>query len=116
MKFFVNLQSLCQGAGDLCAAIQDFYPDFVGLVETHLDSTSIGTSLPPQYTVAAHKDRTHHGGGVLILCKDYLLVDVIDCANFYIAGSCELIAVCFNVLLCIYLQLSDSVMLPLLTC
>ena len=38
--FFANLRGLCQGAGDLCAAVQDCHPDFVGLVETHLDGTS----------------------------------------------------------------------------
>ena len=79
---FANLQSLCQGAGDLCAAIQDCHPDFVGLDETHLDGTSIGMCLPPGYTVAARKDRTHHGSSVLLLCKDYLLIDVIDCTDF----------------------------------
>ena len=58
--------------------------------------------LPPGYTVAACEDRTHHGGGVLLLCKDYLLVEVIDCTGFYVADSFELITVCFNniVLLC----------------
>ena len=40
--FFVNTQGLSQGAGDLCVAIHDCRPDFVGIVETHLDGASIG--------------------------------------------------------------------------
>ena len=89
--FFANIRGLSQGAGDLCAAIQDCRPDFVGIVETHVDGASIGMYLPPGYAVVARRDRTRHGGGVLLLCKDYLLVDAINCEDFYVAGSCELI-------------------------
>ena len=66
--------------------------------------------LPPGYTVTARKDRTCHGGGVLLLCKDCLLVDAIDYANFYEIGSCEFVAVRFQniAILCIYRQPSDS--------
>ena len=108
--FFVNLRVLCQGAGDLCAAVQDCHPDFVGLVETHLDGASIGMYLPPGYIVAGHKDRTHHGGGVLLLCRGCLLVNASDCADFYVVGSCEFIAVHFRIIaiLCVYHQPRDS--------
>ena len=81
--FFVNLQGFCQGASDLCAFVQDCHPDFVWLVETHLDGTPIVIYLPPGYIVATHKDYTHHGSGVLLLCKDYLLVDFSNCVEFY---------------------------------
>ena len=66
--------------------------------------------LPPGYAVVARKDRTRHGGGVLLLCKDYWLVDSIDCKDFYVAGSCEFIAVRFKsvVILCVYRQPGDS--------
>lgn len=53
--FIANLRGLRHGAGDLCAAIQDCCPDFVGLVEIHLDAASIGMYLPTGYAVAAHK-------------------------------------------------------------
>ena len=68
MMSFANLRGLCQGGGDLCAAIKDCHPGFVRLDETHLDSTSIGMCLPPGYTVAARKDRTHHGSVVCFFC------------------------------------------------
>ena len=71
--------------------------------------------LPPGYTVAARKDHTRHGhtrhgGGVLLLCGDCLLMDAINCANFYDVGSCEFVAVCFRniAILCIYCQPNDS--------
>ena len=51
--FFANLQGLCQGAGDLCAAVQDCRPYFVGFVKTHLDGASVG-----MYVFAT---RLHHG-------------------------------------------------------
>jgi len=63
--FFANLRGLRQGASDLCAAIQDCHPDFVGLVETHLDGESIGMYLPPGYAVAARRDCTRH---VVVCC------------------------------------------------
>ena len=66
--------------------------------------------LPPGYSVAACKDCTSHGGDVLLLCRDYLLVDAINCAEFYVDGSSEFFAVRFRniAILCIYRQLSDS--------
>ena len=79
--FFVNLRNFSQGAGDLCAAIQDCHPDFVGIVETHLDSASIGMYLPPRYAVAVSIDLTCHGGGA------FALVDAISYEEFYIVGS-----------------------------
>lgn len=33
-----------------------------------------GMYSPPGYAVAACHDCTHHGSGVLLLCKNYLLV------------------------------------------
>lgn len=44
------------------------------------------------------------------MCKDYLLDDAINCADFYVAGSYEFIAVHFQniVIVCIYHQPSDS--------
>ena len=60
--------------------------------------------------MAARKHRTCHGGGVLLLCRDCLLVDAINCADFYVVGSCKFVAVCFRniAILCIYGQPSDS--------
>ena len=60
--------------------------------------------------MAARKDCTLHGSGMLLLCKNYLLADVTDCPDCYVAGSCELITMCFKsiVLLCIYCQPSDT--------
>ena len=60
--------------------------------------------------MVARKDCTRHGGGVLLLCRDCLLVDAINCADFYVVGSCEFVAVCllYIAILCIYCQSSDS--------
>ena len=60
--------------------------------------------------MVARKDLTCHGGGVLLLCRNCLLVDAINCADFYVIGSCEFVAVCFRniAILYIYRQPSDS--------
>ena len=70
----MNICGLRQSAGELCAASLHLQPDFIALVETHLDSNSFTPFLPVRYAVAAQKDRSSHGGGVLIMCKSHLLV------------------------------------------
>ena len=65
--FFANLRGLHRGTGDLCVAIQDCHPDFVGLVETHLDGESLGIYLPSGYAVAAQGDCSRLCGGLLLL-------------------------------------------------
>ena len=54
--FFTNICGLCQGAGELCAALQHLQPNFIVLVETHLDSGSITPFLAMGYAVAARRD------------------------------------------------------------
>jgi len=71
---FVNIRELRQGAGELCATFLRLQPDFIALVETHLDS----------------EDRSSHRGGVLIMCKSYLCVDVIDCQNIMLVELVKL--------------------------
>ena len=108
--FFVNIRGLRQGAGELCAASLRLQPDFIALVEMHLDSDSINPFLPLGYVLAAWKDRSSHGGGVLIMCKSHLLVDVIDCTEYYVRGACEIVAVNFQdtAILCVYCQPEDT--------
>ena len=62
------------------------------------------------YAVAVQKDRSSHGGGVLIMCKSHLLVDVIDCTDYYVRGACEIVAVNFQgtAILCVYRQPGDT--------
>ena len=107
---FVNIRGLRQGAGELCATSLRFQPDFIVLVETHLDSDSITPFLLLGYVVVDRKDRSSHGDGVLIMCKSYLLVDVIDCTEYYVSGACEIIAVTLQgtAILCVYRQPGDT--------
>ena len=85
-------------------------PDFIALVEIHLDSDSINLFLSMEYTVAVRKDCSSHGGGVLIMCKSHLLVDAIDCTDYYVSGTCEIVAVNFQstTILCVYRQPGDT--------
>ena len=76
-NFFVNIRGLCQGAGELCAASLHLQPDFIALVEMHLDSDSINPFLPMGYVVTVRKDRSSHGGGVMIVNLICLLMLLI---------------------------------------
>ena len=44
------------------------------------------------------------------MCKSHLLVDVIDCANYYVSGAFEIVAVKFQgtAILCVYRQPGDT--------
>ena len=53
-------------------------PGVIALVETHLAGAPLRMELPSGYVVAARRDRSRHGGGVLLLCRDDLLVDSVD--------------------------------------
>ena len=73
-------------------------------------NTSINPFLPLGYVLAAWKDCSSHGGGVLIMCKSHLLVDVIECTEYYVRGACEIVAVNFQdtAILCVYHQPGDT--------
>ena len=43
--------------------------------------------LPPGYMVSARKDRTQHGGGVMIMSADHILVNELDMSDFYEAET-----------------------------
>ena len=66
-------------------------PDFIVLIEMHLDSDSVTPFLPVGYVVVARKDRSSHGGGMLIMCKSYLLIDVVDCTEYYVSELVKLL-------------------------
>ena len=77
---YSNIRGMRKAAGELCAAVQEHNPAFVVLTETHLQGDAVGAEmLPGGYKVVARYDHTKHGGGVLILALDSLLVDTVDC-------------------------------------
>ena len=75
--------------------------------------------LPRGYVVAARCDRSRHGGGVLLLCREDLLVDSVDCETYYVSGTSEVIGVCYQetMILCVYRQPSaiDTTLINSLT-
>ena len=73
------------------------------LVEAHLDSDPF---LPVGCIVVVQKHHSSHGGGVINSCKSNLLVNVIDCTEYYVSRACEIVAVLFQgtTILCVYHQ------------
>ena len=51
----------------------EFHPSVVYLSETHLYNDAPNSFCPPGYVVAARRDRSKHGGGVLILTREHIL-------------------------------------------
>ena len=87
----------------------EFHPSVVCLSETHLYDDAPDSFCPPGYVVAARRDRSKHGGGVLILIREYILFEEIDTATFSIAERAELVAIISHSLLfvCCYCQPSS---------
>ena len=78
--------------------------------ETHLFEDAPDSFCPPSYVVAARRDRSKHGGGVLILIQEHILFEEIDTTDFSVAEKAELVAITFNSLLfvCCYRQPSSA--------
>jgi len=108
--YFSNIRGYHQGFPELSASLLSLRPDVIGLVEMHLAGEPLQTELPRGYVVAAHHDRSHHGGGILLLCKDVLLMDVVDCEMYYVSETSEIIGVHYQetMILCVYRQPSTT--------
>ena len=117
--YYSNIRGYLQGFPELCATSQSLHPDFIALVETHLADDSLQMYLPAGYVVAAHQDRTQHGGGILLLCRDHLLVSTVSCERYYVSGTSEIIGVLFQgaMIICVYRQpsMSDPTLIDSLT-
>ena len=87
-----------------------YHPFFVCLTETHLSDDPADSVCPPGYMIAARRDRTRHGGGVLILARDSCLFDEIDTTTVAVPCTAELVAIVYHELLivCCYRQPSQS--------
>ena len=61
------------------------------------------------YVFAVQRNCSSLGDGVLIMYKSHLLIDVNDCADYYVTGSCEIVVVNFQgtTVLCVYCQPGD---------
>ena len=94
----------------------EFHPSVVCLSETQLYDDAPDSFCPPGYIVAARRDRSKHGGGVLILTREHILFQEINTTAFSIAERVELVAIISHSFLfvCCYRQPS-SVDVTLLT-
>jgi len=101
---FSNVRGYRQSFPELCASLLSLCPDIIVLVETHLDGKLLQMKLPRGLVIAAHHDRSRHGGGILLLCRDDLLVDSVDCELYHVPATSEIVAVrCQRtMILCVY--------------
>ena len=71
------------------------------------------------FVIAACHDHSRHSGGVLLLRRDDLLVDSVDCELYHVPATSEIVAVrCQRtMILCVYRQTSanDTILIDSLT-
>jgi len=62
------------------------------VTESHLDCDSIGdVSIPEGYYVAARKDRTANGGGVLIIAQQSLMGSEYNMSDFHLPEKSDIV-------------------------
>lgn len=82
-----------QASGDIAARAAVEQPHLIALVETFFDNDAAADFVPPGYKVGARFDRSSHGGGVIILAQEHLLVDSVDVSDYCQAENSEIVAV-----------------------
>jgi len=77
----LNARSILPKCHDLFALKCSFNVDIMAITETFLDTEIMDTELcPPNYNIF-QRDRTRHGGEVLILIRDHIKVVCRDDLN-----------------------------------
>ena len=82
--YFSNVRGYHQSFPELCASSLSLCPDIIALIETHLNSEPSQMKLPRGFVIAVHHDRSRHGSGILLLHRDDLLVDSVDCELYHV--------------------------------
>ena len=98
--------------------IHETRPSIVCLTETHLLADATDSFCPSGYVVAARRDRSRHGGGVLILAQEAILFEEIDASTIAVPETAELVAIsCYDTLFlccCCWPSPSDTTLLACL--
>ena len=71
----------------------EFHPSIVCLSETHLYDDAPDSFCPPGYIVTTRRDRSKHGGGILILIQEHILFEEVDTAAISVAEKAELVTI-----------------------
>ena len=107
-----NVRSLRQACGELAATAHDTSAHVICVTETFLDGDSINPLTPDGYICAGRRDRTKHGGGVLIFLRDSLLFSAYDTSAYHIPETAEMVAVRIEelgvVIITVYAQPSEK--------
>ena len=89
---YANVRGLRQAVGELRAMVLQYEPEIVVLTETHMNGDSIEAEMLSEgYKVVTRFDRTAHGGGVVILAQDQLLLNEVKCGQWRTRKSAEII-------------------------
>ena len=89
---YANVRGLRQAAGELRSMVLLYTPEIVILTETHLNGDSVeAETLPQGYKVVTRYDRTKHGGGIIVMVQDQLLLNVVKCDPWCSRKSAEIV-------------------------
>ena len=107
---YSNVRSLRQAYGELCKTCTTHQPAIVCLTETHLFQDATDAVCPAEYVVAARRDRSLHGGGVIIMVHESILFDEVDTTAISVPELSEVVAIHHQdlLLVCCYRQPSSN--------
>ena len=88
--FYGNARSVRQASGELCRQILDTNADFWAFAESHRKDDPINMLTPRGYNIISRRDRSKHGGGILIGAKKHLLCNPLDLEKYNIPNVAEM--------------------------
>ena len=107
---YSNVHSLRQAYGELCKTCSTLHPAIICLTETHLFEDATDSICPTGYVVATRRDRSKHGGGVVVMVRETILFDEVDTTTISSPGVSEIVAIrhCGFLIVCCYRQPSAN--------
>ena len=88
--FYGNARGFKQASGEFSQQITDCDADFWAITEAHLKDDIVKSLIPSGYNIISRKDRSKHGGGLLLGAKSHLLTNPLSLDKYNISGVAEL--------------------------
>ena len=90
---YSNICMLHQAYGELCKTCSTLHPTIICLTETDLCQDATDNVCPAGYVVASHRNRSQHGGGMIIVIQENILFDEIDATAVSLPEVSEIVAI-----------------------
>ena len=106
---YSNVCLLRQAYDELCKTCATLHPTMICLTKTHLCQDAADTICPAGYMVASRRDRSRHGGGVVIMVQENFLFDEIDTTAVSLPDVPKIVAISHREFLIVFCYRQPSI-------